>query len=31
MEPVHPKMGQLIYETAEKAKLLLSQKRAKFV
>jgi uroporphyrinogen-III synthase len=28
MEPTHPKMGQLVYETAEKAKVLLSKKRA---
>ena len=27
MEPVHPKMGQLVYETAEKAKVLLKVKR----
>ena len=30
MEPIHPKMGQLVYETAEKAKVLLSKKRAEF-
>jgi uroporphyrinogen-III synthase len=31
MEPTHPKMGQLVFETAEKAKVLLSKKRAQFV
>ena len=27
LEPLHPKMGQLVYETAEKARELLRQKR----
>jgi uroporphyrinogen-III synthase len=27
MEPTHPKMGQLVYETAERAKVLLRKKR----
>jgi uroporphyrinogen decarboxylase len=31
MEPTHPKMGQLVFETAEKARVLLSKKRAEFV
>jgi len=31
MEPAHPKMGQLVYEAAEKAKALLNKKRAEFV
>jgi len=31
MEPTHPKMGQLVFETAEKAEILLSKKRAEFV
>ncbi len=30
MEPIHPKMGQLVFETAEKAKVLLREKRAQF-
>ena len=30
MEPIHPKMGQLVFETAEKAKVLLRKKRAQF-
>jgi uroporphyrinogen-III synthase len=30
MEPAHPKMGQLVYETAKKAKVLMSKKRAEF-
>jgi len=30
-EPAHPKMGQLVYEAAEKAKAVLYKKRAEFV
>ena len=30
MQPIHPKMGQLVFETAEKAKVLLREKRAQF-
>ena len=30
LEPIHPKMGQLVFETAEKAKVLLREKRAQF-
>lgn len=30
MEPIHPKMGQLVFETAERAKVLLREKRAQF-
>ena len=30
MEPIHPKMGQLVFETAEKANVLLKEKRAQF-
>jgi uroporphyrinogen-III synthase len=31
MEPTHSKMGQLVYEAAERAKVLLNNKRAEFV
>ena len=30
MEPIHPKMGQLVFETAAKAKVLEREKRAQF-
>jgi uroporphyrinogen-III synthase len=30
MQPAHPKMGQLVYETAERAKVLLREKQAQF-
>jgi len=30
-EPAHPKMGQLVYEAAEKAKAVPYKKRAEFV
>jgi len=30
-EPAHLKMGQLVYEAAEKAKAVLYKKRAEFV
>jgi len=30
MEPIHPKMGQLVFETAAKAKVLVREKRAQF-
>jgi uroporphyrinogen-III synthase len=30
IEPIHPKVGQLIFETAERAKVLLTEKRAQF-